>query len=81
MPVRLRNVSGTDRDMNGRTYEVDEVMEVKGGLRKNQPDDGHLIGTGDDARVYPAEHWGLVDGDEEDDPADQSDNAENKEND
>lgn len=60
MTVNLKNVSGEAIYLgrpDGRRVEDGEVIHVEGALAKDSPDDAYLIGTGDDARLYPKALW------------------------
>ncbi len=63
--VSLRNISGEALYLgrpDGRRVEADEVVHVEGepAPKKDQVEDGLVIGTGDDARVYPSATWKQV---------------------
>jgi hypothetical protein len=61
--VKLRNVSGAPLHLGspeGRLVDSDEVIEVKGSLAKEQPDDAVVVGEGDAARAYPTGTWAVV---------------------
>jgi len=67
MTVKLRNISGEpiylgSPDRGGRLVDKDEVVEVDGDLapKKDQPEDATVVGSGDDARAYPASTWAVV---------------------
>jgi hypothetical protein len=62
--VSLRNKSGEPQHLGNpalgsRLVDVDEVIHVEGDLApaKQQPDDAYLIGSGDDARLWPKSVW------------------------
>ena len=60
--VSLRNVSGEPLVVGDRRVEPDEVVHVEGDLapKRDQPEDGVVIGTGDTARAYPSSLWRQV---------------------
>ena len=60
--VSLRNVSGVPLLVGDRRVEPDEVVHVEGELaaKKDQPEDGTVVGTGDQARSYPSTLWRQV---------------------
>lgn len=58
--VNLKNVSGEAVYLgrpDGRRVEAGEIIHVEGSVAKNSPDDAYLIGSGDDARLYPHGVW------------------------
>lgn len=63
MTVNLKNVSGEVVYLgrpDGRRVEDGEVVHVEGKLAKDSPDDAYLVGSGDDARLYPHSVWKLT---------------------
>jgi len=57
--ISLRNKSGNDLMVSGKTIERDALVVVEGKLaaKKDCPEDAYLIGEGDDARLYPHALW------------------------
>lgn len=65
MTVNLKNASGGPVYLgraDGRRVEDGEVIHVEGSLaaKKDQPEDAYLIGTGDDARLFPHSVWKMT---------------------
>lgn len=65
MTVNLKNISGDAVYLgrpDGRRIEDGEVIHLEGSLapKKDQPEDGYVVGQGDDARAYPHSVWKLT---------------------
>lgn len=61
MSTQLRNSGDASVLFGDKVVEADAVIEVDGDLDEELPD-GFLIGTGDDARIYPKSQWSVVGG-------------------
>lgn len=71
MPFKLKNISGAELvalakpgHPDSMVVAVDAVIEIPGGLAKEQPEDAYLT-DGDDPRAWPHAVWELI----EDKPA------------